>query len=156
MQEFGFYHPDRGYWQTLSEPSQAELDTHPVGTISVPLRPDANHVWQNGAWVFVQPEPKPAPLRDIISRRQFFQQLANMEIITRTEALAAIQTGTIPTPLQTIIDSLPTDDDKFEAMMLVSGAQEFNRTHSLSETVRIALSWTVEQRDNFWKAAAKL
>lgn len=101
---------------------------------------------------FVAP-PKPVP--DIISRRQFFQQLAAMGIISNADALAAMQTGFIPAPLQAIINTLPPET-QFEAQMLIVGADSFNRTHPLSETVRIALGWTVEQKDDFWRAAANL
>lgn len=96
------------------------------------------------------------PLPDEISRRQFFQYLAVLEIITRQEALAALQSGAIPGPLQAIIDQLPTVDDQFEAQMFIIGAQNFNRLHPLSETVRLSLGWSVEQKDDFWREASKL
>ena len=102
------------------------------------------------------PEPVIEPIPDEISRRQFFQQLANMEIITREDALAALTSGAIPAPLQTIINALPSDDDKFNAQMLVIGAQAFNRRHPLAEIVRQAMQWTIEQKDDFWRDAAKL
>lgn len=105
---------------------------------------------------YVEPEPVPEVAPDEISRRQFFQQLAVMEIITKTEALAALQNGTIPPPLQVIIDQLPTEDDKFNAQMLVIGAASFNRLHTLSEVVRVALDWSIGQRDEFWRSASKL
>ena len=97
--------------------------------------------------------PKPAP--NEISRRQFFQQLSVQEIITKAEALAAMQTGVIPAPLQAIIDTLP-EANQFEAQMLVIGADTFNRAHPLTEVVRLALGWTEEQRDQVWRDAAKL
>lgn len=96
---------------------------------------------------------EPAP--NEISRRQFFQQLAVQEIITKAEALAAMQTGVIPAPLQAIIDTLP-EENQFEAQMLVIGADTFNRAHPLTEVVRLALGWTEEQRNNFFRDAAKL
>ena len=108
----------------------------------------------NGTAIVEPPVTKPVP--DEISRRQFFQYLAVLEIITRQEALAALQSGTIPAPLQAIIDQLPTDNDRFEAQMFIVGAQNFNRLHPLSETVRLSLGWTVEQKDDFWREASKL
>lgn len=105
---------------------------------------------------YVEPEPMPEPVPDEISRRQFFQQLAVMEIITKADALAAMQGGVIPAPLQAIIDQLPTEDDQFNAQMLVIGADTFNRTHPLAETVRLALEWTEEQKDDFWRDAYKI
>jgi hypothetical protein len=105
---------------------------------------------------YKDPEPQPEPVPDEISRRQFFQYLAVLGIISRQEALAALQSGAIPAPLQAIIDQLPTEDDQFEAQMYIIGAQNFNRLHPLSDTVRLALGWTVEQKDEFWREASKL
>ncbi|MBD8687065.1 MULTISPECIES: hypothetical protein [unclassified Rhizobium] len=31
-QEYGFYHPDRGYWQTTNQPPKDILDSYPEGT----------------------------------------------------------------------------------------------------------------------------
>jgi hypothetical protein len=110
-------------------------------------------VW-NGSAIVEPPVTEPIP--DDISRRQFFQYLSVLEIISRAEALAAIQTGTIPASLQAIIDQLPSDDDKFNAQMFVVGAQNFNRLHWLTDKVRLAMQWTVEERDDFWRNAAKV
>lgn len=57
--ECGFFHPDRGYWQTLVKPTQEEIDAYPSGTIEVPIKPSENHHWKNGEWVYVEPEPEP-------------------------------------------------------------------------------------------------
>jgi len=111
-------------------------------------------IWNGTA--IVEPEPEPEPIPDEISRRQFFQHLAATAIITKAEALAAMQGGVIPAPLQAIIDQLPTEDDRFEAQMFVVGAQNFNRLHWLTDKVRQAMAWTLEQRDEFWREAAKL
>ncbi|KAB2689650.1 hypothetical protein [Brucella tritici] len=108
-------------------------------------------VWSGSDWV-----SRPASIPKEISRRQFFQQLAVMEIISKEDAKSAMQTGTIPQPLQAIIDQLPTDDDKFNAEMLVIGADTFDRTHPLAETVRISLGWTDEQKADFWRDASKI
>lgn len=109
-------------------------------------------IWDGEAIVGLVPEPMP----DEISRRQFFQYLAVIGIISRIEALAAMQGGVIPAPLQAIIDQLPTEDDKFNAQMFVVGAQNFNRLHWLTEAVRQAMQWTIEQRDDFWRGASKI
>lgn len=56
--ERGYYHPSRGYWQTMSEPSAEVLATFPEGTIEVPLKPGADYEWDEveGEWVYVDPE----------------------------------------------------------------------------------------------------
>lgn len=110
-------------------------------------------IWDGTA--IVEP-PVTEPVPDDISRRQFFQYLAVLEIITRQEALAALQSGAIPAPLQAIIDELPSEDDRFEAQMFIIGAQNFNRLHWLTDRVRLAMQWTLEQRDYFWREAYKL
>jgi len=47
----GFYHSERGYWQTIGDVPQRIIDGYPIGTVEVPLKPSAIHEWQNGAWV---------------------------------------------------------------------------------------------------------
>ena len=91
-----------------------------------------------------------------ISDRQFYQQLAVTGRITQAEALAAVQTGTIPAALDAYIDSLSTDDEKFNARMLLSGAISFERMHPLTEAIGIAQNLTEEQLDDFWTAAGLL
>jgi hypothetical protein len=49
--EHGFFHPERGYWQTLSEPSAEIMASYPEGTVKVPLMPDARHEWSGSRWV---------------------------------------------------------------------------------------------------------
>lgn len=58
--DHGFFHPNRGYWQTIGSPSQVLFDSYPDGTIEVPIRPSADHHWQNGAWLYVAP-----PIEDL-------------------------------------------------------------------------------------------
>lgn len=53
--EHGFYHPERGYWQAIGGHPADLLATYPEGTIEVPLKPGADHEWQDGAWVHVPP-----------------------------------------------------------------------------------------------------
>lgn len=53
--EYGYYHPDRGYWQTTNKPSKVIFDMYPIGTIEVPLRPNTNVQWLDGQWKPVVP-----------------------------------------------------------------------------------------------------
>lgn len=63
--EHGFFHPERGYWQTVSEPSEAILAAYPEGTVEVPLQPVREgyvHEWDAKAqeWVATKlPDPEP-------------------------------------------------------------------------------------------------
>ena len=49
--EKGFFHPDRGYWQTLSDPSESIRATYPDGTVDVALQPSPLHKMIDGEWV---------------------------------------------------------------------------------------------------------
>lgn len=54
--EYGFYHPDRGYWQTNSTPLEDVLALYPKGTVKVPLKPSALHNFDGDQWVAPTPE----------------------------------------------------------------------------------------------------
>lgn len=98
----------------------------------------------------------PPPVIPIISDRQFFQQAAILNIITQAEALAAVQVGTIPSNLQTIVDGISDPTQKFAAQMILSGATTFDRNHPLTTEVGNALGWTSEQIDQFFLDASTL
>ena len=57
--EQGFFHPDRGYWQTISAPTEEVLASYPIGTVEVPLQPGYGYVWNGSEWVY-DPPPIPA------------------------------------------------------------------------------------------------
>jgi hypothetical protein len=61
--EKGFYHPDLGYWQAVG--GDPKIEDYRTGTIEVPLKPSENHHWQNGEWVYVEPEPEPEAVNSI-------------------------------------------------------------------------------------------
>lgn len=97
---------------------------------------------------------QPPVIPEVISDRQFFQQLAIQEVITEEEALAA-NGAVIPDALMTLINALPSDD-RFAAKMLISGATVFQRHHPLTISLGDAYDWTSEQIDDFFIAAALL
>jgi hypothetical protein len=57
--EHGFFHPERGYWQTLSTPSEEVLAAYPPGTVEIPVQPGNGYVWDGSEWVYA-PLPTPA------------------------------------------------------------------------------------------------
>lgn len=127
--------------------------------------PNGDHVWSpvvggiyNGfvleEW-FEEPPITPVVI-PIISDRQFFQQAAIEGFITQAEALAAVQTGTIPAVLQTLIDSIQDETERFAATMVLAGATTFSRNHPLTEAVRIYLNKTSEEIDQFFINASTL
>jgi hypothetical protein len=105
-----------------------------------------------GMVLFLNPPP---PVPRSISDRQFFQQLAMQAVISQDDALAAVRTGTIPAPLQHLIDGLPADQ-QFAATMIVSGATIFERNHPLTSAIGTRYGWSSGQVDDFFRAAGAL
>ena len=75
--EHGFFHPDRGYWQTISTPSDEMLATHPEGTIEVPLRPSALYIWGGSDWI--------PPSQESVDARLAIEVRAQRNFILATE-----------------------------------------------------------------------
>jgi len=48
--EYGYYHPELGYWQTNSEPSEDTIKSYAEGTKRVALRPSPLHTFADGVW----------------------------------------------------------------------------------------------------------
>jgi hypothetical protein len=101
------------------------------------------------------PVPEPFIVPQIISDRQFFQQLAMLGLITQAEALAAVKTGDLPAAFHDLLMALPSDQ-QFSALMLMSGAVSFARTHPLTVSFGQAFGWSDAQLDNLWIEASKL
>ena len=67
--EIGFFHPELGYWQTLSTPSEEVFASYPLGTVQVPLKPEGYFEWLNNEWVAVpQPSEEPSEQEARINR----------------------------------------------------------------------------------------
>jgi len=90
-----------------------------------------------------------------ISRRQFYQQLALTGTITTAEALAAMKTGDIPASIDQFLDQL-TPEERFNAEMILTGANEFVRDHPLVAAIGDAEGLSDAQIDQFFMAAALL
>jgi hypothetical protein len=109
----------------------------------------------NGEVVEYIPTPAPEPVPTIISDRQFFQQLAIMGLITENEALAYVQTGTLPAAFLSFIDQLPADQ-RFDAKMKLTGANSFHRDNPLVNEFAAMYGMSSEHVDDLWRAAATL
>lgn len=99
--------------------------------------------------------PAVDPVPPVISDRQFFQQLAMAGLITEAEALAAVQTGTLPAAILTYIDRLPVEQ-RFPAKMLLTGATQFERANPLVDAFGAMYGMDKEQIDDLWRVAAAL
>lgn len=116
-----------------------------------------------GAWGYspieepdAEPTPDPEPyVPETISDRQFFQVLANRQLITKAEALAAVSVGTLPAAMDALLAGM-SEDDEFAARMLLQGATQFNRSHPLTQAFGAGFGMTPEQIDELWIEADAL
>lgn len=95
------------------------------------------------------------PVPEQISDRQFAHALRIQGTITQEEAMAFVQTGTIPAALQAVINQLPMGV-RPDAELLLAGATVFNRNHSMVEALRQGLGWSAEDVDDLWRLAEQL
>lgn len=143
MTERGFYHPERGYWQTIGEPSEAILATYPEGTIEVPLKPGADHDWIDGAWVH-NPPPPPTPE----------EARAAMPPITRRQLrLTLVRNGVSLSDVSTAIAGIEDELARAEAQIEWEDAATFERLHPTLLAIADALSLSPEAVDAMWLQA---
>lgn len=99
--------------------------------------------------------PRPPSVPEEISRRQFFQGLAEANFITYEEALAALD-GTMPAILMVIIDAIVDPKAKFEALAHLKGSTVFGRTHPLVPIFAATQGMSEADVDDFWRMCAAL
>lgn len=92
MMEAGYFHPERGYWQTIGAVPQSVLDGYPDGTVSVPIKPSAGYEWDGAAWVAPTPDPVAilAAWREtaVISQAQARLTLHQLGLLATVQAIA--------------------------------------------------------------------
>ncbi len=137
-EEYGFYHPDRGYWQTTNEPDELTLSTYPEGTTPYPLQPGENYVPVNGGWKYVEPEPVPVVLSPV-TRRQL--------------RLTLVRNGISLASVETLINGMPDSLAKEEAQIEWADAQTFNRDHPTLLLIAQALELAPAKVDEMWLEA---
>lgn len=102
--EKGFFHPDRGYWQTLDTPSADALARYPEGTVEVPIKPSQYAEWNGREWVLSDPPPPPVPSE--LTFAQLLIGLVAEKWITEAEGDAWLE-GRIPASARGLIATLP-------------------------------------------------
>jgi len=132
--ELGFYHPDRGYWQAIGGELEELLATYPDGTINVPLKPSADHEWQDGEWVYVEPPPPPVP--DRVTARQFKLQLLQAGLLASVEGWIATQSQAV--------------------QIAYANSGTFVRDEPMMAAGFAGLGFTPEQVDAFFTVAAEI
>jgi hypothetical protein len=153
--EKGFYHPERGYWQTVGgDPGTTILrhdlvgdppvkqpvyvvDTYPAGTIVVPLKPGQDYEWVEGEWVHTPPTPE--------ELRQYMQPLT-----ARQFRLGLVQAGITEAEVAAAIAAMANDAEWQIADIEWRMAHEFERTHSLIVDLGASFGFTPEQVDDLW------
>lgn len=98
----------------------------------------------------------PVAVPETISRRQFYQELANREMISKEEALAAIVANTLPAEFAEMVDAILDEDIQWQARMLLAGATEFKRSNWFVDFFAAMKSLSSEYMDGFWRAGALL
>lgn len=113
--------------------------------------------WDADRKDFVAYAPPPAPpvVPETISDRQFFQQLAVVNLVTQDEALAYVSAGALPKSMTDLIAKLPADA-QFGAKMVVIGATSFFRHDPLTVQMITLYGMSAADADAFWTAAALL
>lgn len=140
MIEHGFYHPLRGYWQTISEPDAETLAGYPEGTISVPLKPGEDYDWQDGAWVHAPP----APAETLAAERESM-------VCSRFQAKAALHlAGLLPQVEAAIAQADPV------TQIAWAEAVEYRRNSPTILALAGALELADEQVDDLFRAAMQI
>lgn len=104
---------------------------------------------------YVAPPTPPTPIPTEITALQFLLQAATDGIISQAEALSAAQTGAVPSLIQAVFDTLPTEA-AFAAKVRWARMTAVPRTDPLVAAVGVALSMTTQEMDDFFITAAAL
>lgn len=97
----------------------------------------------------------PVAVPEEISRRQFFQVLANRELITREEALVAATTGVLPAAIETLLAGIADEDVEWSARMSFT-AQTFKRSNWCVEFFGAMMGMSSVAVDQLWKDGSLL
>lgn len=133
--------------------------------IAPPAKQDGNiRVFKDGKWGYVRietpsdpnptPEPQEPPIPATISKRQFWQQLANMGMITKAEALAVMVSGTLPPAFDALVSALD-EDDEFKARMQLA-TNDYERSNEYVAAFAQAQDIDDATVDEIWKQGATL
>lgn len=95
------------------------------------------------------------PVPDAITRRQLLIALAQMEIISGEEALAAAKTGAVPTAVQVVFDNMQPAD-KLNAQITWASMSVAERNHPLVAALAAANGMTDAEIDDFFRLAASI
>lgn len=151
-----FYHPENGYWETITEPSEAALAAYPEGTIEVDKRPSSQHKMIEGVWVFVDktPEQLEEELQTwrnsvSISRRDFCIKAYEEGLLSEEDAITAAK-GDWPAAFNEALVSL-SSAQKVSAQIEWASVTQIRRNAPLLNQVRLAKNIPEETVDSLFK-----
>lgn len=139
--EHGFFHPERGYWQTISEPSPEMLASYPAGTLQVPLKPGAGFTWTGNTWA---PPELVAPV------------VVVPQVVTRRQARQALLLAGRLQDVQPAIDAIADPVQRGMVQIEWDDSQEFQRTRPTLIALATAIGMTTQDLDNLFTQAAQL
>lgn len=150
--EKGFYHAQRGYWQTLGAVPPSILSSYPEGTVEVPLRPSVDHVWTGSEWEYVVPDPasilSATRTSSAITRAAFCNALADHGIITDAEAISAAR-GDWPVSMAGFLDFLDAGQSR-DVQIEWAACATVLRMHPFVLTLGSWLDLTANQLDELF------
>ena len=150
--ERGFFHPKIGYWQTISDPSEATVINYPEGTTEIPLKPGADYEWDGSTWVPLQPDPGPEPVPVSMSFAQLMIGLVAEQWITEEEGRLWL-TGTLPPQVISTINLIPAEQ-RFAATAKATRPSVVNRLDPLVQMMALAQGRSDAQLDDFFRTYA--
>lgn len=155
-----------GFWLLCAEPGLPNIvaTLGPAGIISteadeiIGARLDPIYAGMPDGPLAMAPESELLdPVPEVISDRQFAQQLAILGTITEAEAIAWAARGDLPEALEQAIATLPIEGGvRFSARMLLSSATTYERSHPMTATLGAILGYDAGALDDLWRAAAAL
>ena len=131
------------YWISAANGSLYEGDGQVNDTAATPAQITA---WQAAQALILPPT---------VTRRQFFQAAAQLNLLTQAEVLALFATGAVPAEIATVIAALPTAQ-QFPAQILLLGALNFDRANPTLIALCTAIGQTSAQIDALFVLAGSL
>ena len=131
------------YWINMATGEIYEGDCQPGDTSATPAQVAA---WQAAQALIPPPS---------VTRRQFFQAAAQLNLLTPTEVLALFATGAVPAEIATVIAALPVAQ-QFPAQILLLGALNFDRANPTLIALCTAIGQTSAQIDALFVLAGSL
>ena len=156
-----FYHPSRGHWVCITNPSEEILESYPAGTREIPNAPEGPHTWDDAAEVWhaapaasIEELLEAERARLQLSFAQMLIGLVSEQWITEAEGEAWL-TGTLPAAVLGLISTLPANQ-QFAAKARAIKPSVVMRNDPLVAALGAAQGKTAEELDTFFRTYAQV